>query len=247
MSSEVATAADSARADRSWGRTAVLVVTAWLLIVAVVVAVGWLITHPFESSVGPPDNDLARWFADQRTSSLDGVADIGTLLGETVVSLLAAPLVAIAFAIWTRSIVPAIFVALATAGLGGIYFVASTVDPRPRPPVKILDPGLVPTHSFPSGHVGTATALYGCVVVLTWTYARAARWWVTPLLALPVWVLLARLYQGAHHLTDVLTSLLYATAWLATLTVLVLHLHRSRRSEAGRASARSGVMSPAEQ
>lgn len=224
MPSEVAHASSTgtAVAQRAWGRTAVLVVTAWLVILGVVVATGWLITHPLESVVGPPDNDLARWFADQRTETLSSVADIGTLLGETIVELIAAPIVALAVVIWTRSIVPAIFVALVTAGVGGIYFVASTVDPRQRPPVRILDPGLVPTHSFPSGHVGTATALYGSIVVLTWTYARAARWWVTPLLGLPLLVLLARLYQGAHHLTDVLTSLLFSAAWLATLTVILL-------------------------
>ena len=92
-----------------------------------------------------------------------------------------------------------------------------------------------------------AGAVVGVIVLLGWRYLPAVRWWVTPLLVLPLVTLVARLYMGAHHLTDVLTSLLYASAWLATLTVLVLHLHRSRRPEAGRASARSGVMPTAEQ
>jgi uncharacterized protein (TIGR00106 family) len=82
-------------------------------------------------------------------------------------------------------------VVVAAVGVYAIYLLAVTVDPRPRPPVTILDPGLVPTHSFPSGQVGTAVVLYGCVVVLTWTYAHAARWWVTPLLVLPLVVLVA--------------------------------------------------------
>ncbi len=238
--------AEPVKTSRSWGRTAVFVVAAWLLILGVVVATGWLITHPLESSVGPPDNDLARWFADQRTSTLDTVADVGTLLGETIVELIAAPILAIVVVFWTRSLVPGLFVGLVTAGVGGIYYVASTVDPRPRPPVHILDPGLVPTHSFPSGHVGTATALYGSIVVLTWTYARAARWWVTPLATFPVLVMLARLYQGAHHLTDVLTSLIFALAWLSTLTALLLHRTRHRHSVVSDASVGPGVMSTAE-
>ena len=31
---------------------------------------------------------------------------------------------------------------------------------RDRPPVEILDPGLVPDHSFPSGHVATSVVVY---------------------------------------------------------------------------------------
>ena len=120
--------------------------------------------------------------------------------------------------------VPALFLALVTCGIGGIYYVGS----QRRPPAnarrsKILDPGLDPTHSFPSGHVGTAIALYGGIVVLSWTYARAARWWVTPLLlVLPLVVLVARLYQGAHHLSDVLTSLVFASIWVGTVAALPL-------------------------
>lgn len=215
----------SARSDRGWGKTTALVVGSWAVLFAAVIGVGWLIIHPLEGSVGDMDDDVARWFADQRTPTLNDIADIGTLLGDTIVELILAPVVAVAVWIWRRSLVPALFVALATAGVGAIYILAATIDPRRRPPVKILDPGLVPTHSFPSGHVGTATALYGCIVVLTWTYARAARWWITPVLVLPLAVLVARLYQGAHHLTDVLTSLVFASLWVATLAVLLFRGH----------------------
>ena len=70
--------------------------------------------------------------------------------------------------------------------------------------------------------MGTAIALYGGIVVLTWTYARVARWWVTPLLLVPLVVAVARLYQGAHHLSDVLISLVFASAWLCTVAALLL-------------------------
>jgi membrane-associated phospholipid phosphatase len=213
------------RSDVSWRRTTALVIGVWVVMAAVVVGWGWLLTHPLKDSVGATDNDIARWFADQRTSGLGGVADVGTLLGETIVELVAAPIVAIVFCVWKRSWVPGLFVALVAAGVGGFYYVGTSLDPRDRPPVKILDPGLVPTHSFPSGHVGTSIALYGSTVVLVWLYLRAIRWWVTPLLLLPVFVLLARLYQGAHHLTDVLTSVVYASVWLAAVTVLLFRGH----------------------
>jgi membrane-associated phospholipid phosphatase len=198
------------------------IVVAWALILGVVVGFGWLITHPWGHAVDSFDNPISRWFAGERTSALNTPAEVGTFLGETVVGMAVAVVAAVGFSLWRRQIRPAVFVGLVTAGVGGFYFVATHADPRQRPPVRILDPGLVPDHSFPSGHVGTATGVYGAIVVLSWAYARRSRTWVWVLLALPVLVLLARLYQGAHHLTDVLASVVYAAVWLLVLARLLL-------------------------
>ena len=219
----------SAASGRSRTATAVVLVVCWAVILGVVAGVGWLLIHPLEGSVGEVDDDVARWFADERTDRLNDLANAGTFLGDTIVELVLAPVIALGVWIWQRSVVPALFLGLVTCGIGGIYYVVVNVDPRQRPPVEILDPGLSPTHSFPSGHVGTAIALYGGIVVLTWTYARAARWWVTPLLLVPLVVAVARLYQGAHHLSDVLVSLAFASVWLGTVAAVVLRGH-SRRS-----------------
>ena len=202
--------------------TALVIVVAWLAILGAVVGLGWLITHPWQSSVDPWDNDVSRWFADQRTSALDRPADVGTFLGDTIPAMCIGAVVALAFSLWKRSWRPVVFFGILVAGMGGFYSLATMADPRDRPPVKILDPGLVPDHSFPSGHVGTATAVYVGIVLLTWVYARRARRWIWVLLVLPFVVMLARLYQGAHHLTDVLTSLVYASIWLAVLFTLLL-------------------------
>ena len=208
-------------------RSAVTLVVAWAVILGLVVGFGWLITHALKSAVNPWDNGISRWFADQRTGALNEPADIGTLLGETVVGVSVAVVTALAFSIWKRSWRPAIFLALAEAGIGGFYFVATHVDTRQRPPVKILDPGLVPDHSFPSGHTATAVVAYVGILVLAAAYASpTVRRWGSVLLILPVYVLLSRLYQGAHHLTDVLTSLVYASAWLLVVARVVLPLGR---------------------
>jgi len=208
-----------------------IVVVTWAVILGVVVGVGWLLTHQLRSSVEPWDDDVSRWFADQRTSSLTSVSDVGTFLGETRVGWAVAVVAGIAFSLWRRTWLPAVFVALAAAGSGGFYFIATHVDPRQRPPVKILDPGLVPDHSFPSGHVATAVGAYGGLLVLAWVFARASRPWVWLLVLLPVLVVLARLYQGAHHLTDVATSVVYASAWLAVLARAVLSHASPGRTE----------------
>ncbi len=201
---------------------AATLLVAWAAILGVVVGFGWLITHTLKSSVNPWDNDISRWFADQRTGALAPFGDVGTFFGETYTGVGVAVLAAIGFSLWRRSWRPALFYALAEAGIGGFYFVATHVDTRQRPPVKILDPGLVPDHSFPSGHVATAVVAYGGILVLTWVYARAAARWVSVVALLPLFVLLARLYQGAHHLTDVLTSVVYATVWMLVVARMVL-------------------------
>jgi membrane-associated phospholipid phosphatase len=208
--------------DRSVPATALLVLGWWVAVTAVVVGVGRLITHPFAGPVDGFDDPISGWFAGQRSASLSDVADVGTLLGETVVGVGVALAAAIVFSVWQRSLRPAVFLALTEAAIGCLYVVATHLDPRDRPPVKILDAGLVPDASFPSGHVATATVAYAGVLVLCLTYARAAARWALPLLLLPVAVLLARLYEGAHHLTDVVTSVAYASVFLLVLARLVL-------------------------
>jgi membrane-associated phospholipid phosphatase len=232
MSSRTASLRSQRASDRSWKAQAAILVIAWLILFGLVVGVGRLITGPLQDSVGPTDNALARWFADERTSSLNEVAESMTLLGETLTVIALATVTALAVWLWQRNIRPVLFVALATSGVSGIYILAATVDPRPRPPVKVLDPGLDPTASYPSGHVAAATALYGLIVVLVWTYARRLRWWVTPLLLCPLLVAIARLYEGAHHLSDVLTSFVFATIWLTVAAVTLLPRDRTDDSAA---------------
>jgi undecaprenyl-diphosphatase len=201
---------------RSLLRTGTVVVGAWLVILAAVLAVGWLLTHALRGVVLPWDDGLSRWIAGERTGWLDEPADVGTFLGETVTGVCVALVVGVAIGAWRRSWRPVLFVVLAEAGIGGFYAIATTLDPRQRPPVKILDPGLVPDHSFPSGHTATAVVAYAGTVLLLRAYARAWRW-ALALLVVPVVVVLARLYQGAHHVTDVATSLGYASAYLLVL------------------------------
>ena len=230
LSAEPPTLPDrSTSSGRSATATAVLLVASWAVIVGVVVGVGWLLIHPLEGSVGEVDDDFAIWLAEQRTDELNDIANAGTFLGDTIVELVLAPIIAVGVWIWQRSVVPALFLALVACGMGGIYYITVNVDPRQRPPVEYLDPGLSPTHSYPSGHVGTSIALYGGTFVLAWTYARAARWWASPLLLVPLVVLVSRLYQGVHHISDVLVSLAYGSVWLGTVAALLLHSH-SRRS-----------------
>jgi membrane-associated phospholipid phosphatase len=217
-------------------------VGAYAVLALAVVGWGWLLTHPLQGPVDGTDNDVSRWFAGQRTAWLDHVSDAGTLLGETPVGLAVGAVVAIAGALALRSVAVAALVLLADVGDGGIYWLGSHADPRDRPPVPILDAGLVPDASFPSGHVGTAVAVYGsAALLLAWWLRRSGRLGglgtvlVVLLAAVPLFVAASRLYQGAHHLTDVGTSLVYGALWLTVLAVLL----RPRDTGTGRPVTRS--------
>jgi membrane-associated phospholipid phosphatase len=223
---------------RSWTQTVGLLVLAWMVVAAAVVAWGWLLTEHLENSVGKVDDDLARAIADERTPTLTDAAEVGATLGITLVGGATVAVVALLFAVWKRSWLPVVFVALVEAGLGGIYWLGTTLDTRDRPPVRILEKGLVPDHSFPSGHTATSMAVFLCVAFLIWTYTQVSRGWAVLLAIVPLACLVSRLYQGAHHLTDVLTSVTYAAVWITVVARLVLGRARAdaQRSEGAPAS-----------
>ena len=212
----------SARPRQAWQRQTAVLIAVWAVLVGIVIGFGKVITGPLESSIDPPENDLARWFVGERSAARSQLADVATLLADTYTVLGVGLATAVGVWLWRREARPVVFVVATLLGVGALYLLTVTVDPRPRPPVTILDPGLDPMHSFPSGHVGASIAAYGAVVVLVWAYARQARWWVTPLVLVPPLVALARLYEGAHHLSDVLTSVVYASVWLAATATVCL-------------------------
>jgi undecaprenyl-diphosphatase len=206
---------------RPLGRTLLLLVVGLGVLCAVVVAVGWLLTHPLESTMRG-ENGVNRWFVRQRSSGLTDVADGGTMLGQTITGLIALAVLGIGFAAWKRTWWPLVFVLVLDAGMGLFYLAGTSLDPRDRPPVHILQSGLVPDHSFPSGHTGTATAIGGTLAVLLWAYTRIAVGLLVLLVVVPAYTMISRLYVGAHHVSDVLTAFLYAVVWLLLCAWLLL-------------------------
>ncbi|GAA1476549.1 hypothetical protein GCM10009623_09950 [Nocardioides aestuarii] len=230
--------------ERSVPRTAVQLVLGWAATCALLLGAGWLLTHTLAGSVGAWDDDVARAVAERRTSGLDAVADVGTLLAETPVGAGVAAVVAVVVALWKRSWLPVLVLGLATAGAGALYKVGTTLITRDRPPVEILDPGLVPDHSFPSGHVGTAVAAYAGTLVVLWWLAPRSRRWVWPLALVPPFVAACRVYQGAHHVSDVVVSGVLVTAWLWLVVRLVLVPEVSRPPARHSAARERGAPAP---
>ncbi|MCY7400836.1 MAG: phosphatase PAP2 family protein [Nocardioides sp.] len=198
------------------------VAVAWALLLLGVLAIGWLITHPLESVVDPWDDSVEIWLADHRTPGLDLAAAIGSHVADTIVGVSLAAVIAVVAGRWQHSKRPLVYYSLLVGGTLVLYLVVTHLITRDRPPVEILDPGLVPDHSFPSGHVATSIVVYVATAVYLARTVPGARRWVWPLYLVPLVVIPSRLYQGAHHPTDVLTSLVFAPIWVAVVAKAVL-------------------------
>ncbi|HEV2797269.1 MAG TPA: hypothetical protein VGV65_06575, partial [Nocardioides sp.] len=119
---------------------------AWVVLVVAVVAVGWLLTGPLEPTVDPWDDSVVEAIADRRTPTMDVVAAWGSHVADTIVGVIVAAVAALV--LWrtqgTRR--PLVYFALLVVGTLALYLVVTLVISRSRPPVEILDPGLVPEH-----------------------------------------------------------------------------------------------------
>jgi undecaprenyl-diphosphatase len=87
---------------------------------------------------------------------------------------------------------------------------------------------VLPSYSFPSGHVTGATLFYGVLAVML--MAKTRNWGSRTLaggvaLSLVALVALSRLYLGVHYLSDVLAAFAEAVAWLS-LCLLGLQRYR---------------------
>ncbi|GAB3014223.1 hypothetical protein GCM10011376_08300 [Nocardioides flavus (ex Wang et al. 2016)] len=220
--------------EPSRGTTARTLALAWGVVVGSALSLGWLITGPLAPVVEPPDDRFVRWLASHRTPALDTAAAVGSHVADTIVGMGLALVVALVAAVVGRSWRPVVYFTVLVAGYLALYLLVTHLVPRDRPPVEILDPGLVPDHSYPSGHMATAILVYGGTA-LWWGRVRPAwRQWTWPLFLVPVVVAPSRLYQGAHHLTDVLASLVFATVWLVVVARVLLP-HTPSRCGEGRA------------
>jgi len=195
-----------------WTTVAQLLVTAVLLLGAVV-GVGLLIVHvgtgtAFERA----DVGVVQWLSDHRVPWLDTVSAPLAEMGNTKVIVVGGVIAAVLAFVITRRWRASLVIATVLVGEVLIFLASTAVVGRPRPPVPHLDGVLPPTSSFPSGHTAAAVCLYGALAALVLRGTRAWwRWVVLSLaVALVVGVAFARLYRGAHHPTDVLTSVAFA-------------------------------------
>ena len=208
---------------RTYGRVAAGVVVIWVLIVGALTGIGKLIMNTGNGNgnlLG--DHAIPRWFAAQRTATLDHWSLIASNLGATQDILIVSVAACVVFVAVTRHWRPVVFLATVMFGELAAFLTIAAIVKRPRPAVTHLDTHL-PTSAFPSGHMAATTCLYVGIAILVIGHARG--WWrylfVIPAVVMPVLIALARMYRGEHHPTDILASVLFAALWLTATTMLI--------------------------
>lgn len=174
----------------------------------VIVGFGFLLLGPWYQ-FADSENGVNRWFQDRRTEAWNSVTHVMSTIGNTEyvigVGVVVCAIIWWRTRRWWYAAVPMIAISLQAT----VFVIAANIVGRDRPNVERLDP-TPPTSSYPSGHVGAATALYVSFALLAQSIERAAlRRLVTALfLVIPVLVAWARLYRGMHHLSDILIGAL---------------------------------------
>jgi membrane-associated phospholipid phosphatase len=199
---------------------------------ALVVGIGLLLTGPLDP-VDDAEESVSKAFARNRTSLWDAITDVWSRLGNTEI-VIGVCVIAVALLLsrtrnWRLAATPAIAIALQAT----IFVLAAGVVGRDRPPVPPMDTS-PPTSSFPSGHVGASTALYTAFALLALRIERVwLRWTVVAVCAVvPLLVAYARLYRGAHHVTDIVVGLLNGLA--CALLAYGWYRHRQAAGTDGR-------------
>jgi undecaprenyl-diphosphatase len=189
--------------------TAVVGLLGWLVLAALAVGLGALVTHVVVGhSLGHGDLDVARWFAARRTDTWNTLSHVGSYLAETVTVFV---VLAIALGVLAarRAWPQCGLLVVSMAVEGGVYLVATYFVSRNRPAVPRLE-HLIVSDSYPSGHTAAAMALYGSLCIIAWSLTRA-RVWRALFLALafvgPLIVGTSRVYRGMHNVTDVVCGI----------------------------------------
>ncbi|MEO6997810.1 MAG: phosphatase PAP2 family protein [Terracoccus sp.] len=216
-------------------RVPLAVTGALLLVVGVVL--GFTVNSIGAQSTGELSLDVD--IAGHRDGVLSALAKfINVGIGPTVAPILL--VIGCAF-LWRRSRFAAVsIIGLTIAGWLSVEIGKFLVH-RARPPMATVQALVTETKadSYPSGHTAFAAALVFAIVATLILLGRPTRtaWWV----GVPFIVVVAasRLYLGAHYLTDVIASVIFAGGTvLIVLAVLGPWLLRLRDREAQRGAQR---------
>jgi undecaprenyl-diphosphatase len=214
---------------RSQGIGGVLRDIRWLavpavLLVAVMVAIGYLVTRVMSSTAfGEWDASIPARLVQYRQQDENSESKFITMLSATPTIIVLTVLAAVAFrwvfGRWRESLV----VIYAVVGETAVFVATTTFIDRPRPAVPPLDEA-PPTSSFPSGHTAAAICFYGSVAAIAIWHSR--RRWITVAVviicaAIPLTIAASRVYRGMHYPTDVMAGMLLGSIWLSVVIFCV--------------------------
>ncbi len=162
------------------------------------------------------DEPVTEWIVDHRTGGWTDFFNLVSRFGDNLVVFSAA--LGLAAWTWPRCRYLAVTLVLAALFRPAVEFVLKFVVDRSRPD---LDPlGTFDGPSHPSGHPLAAASLWGQFPAVVALHLRSrVLWWVAVVVAFGIGglVAMARVYKGAHHLTDVVASFAWAALYLAAV------------------------------
>lgn len=213
----------STDARRTWLQTIVVAwIVTFLLLIAMIGLMRWLLSMNLLTqeeqwleraiALAPFDFSKAVWL-----SAPGDVSGILIILGLTIYLAVHArkPL-------YAASIVAAYFL------ISAVVLTGWQLWDRPRPELIFEGAAAPDFHSFPSGHMAEATAVYG---LYCYFWMRRSRSGVEKILAVLLCVLLlgaigwSRLVIGTHWVTDVVAGALLGCCWLAGLITALERAH----------------------
>jgi len=217
-------------------------VAVYAVLTVILVAIGAAIVHVLgDGPLGELDLNVAKWFADQRSHTVNHLAQIGAGIADAYTLIPAFTIVAVMLVVLFKRWNETVFLVTAILLEKAVFVTTTYIVSRDRPPVGQLD-GAPPTSSYPSGHVAASVVFYvGCAVIICWhtrhALVRSLVWTVA--IVVPIAVAISRMILGMHYLTDVTVG-----AALGTVSLLIgARLARrtlcdlDRRTEAQQTSA----------
>ena len=201
---------------------AIRIVAGYAILTLAMLAAGWLLTRPLDSSVGAWDQRVNEWLAARRGGVWDGVTNAATFALNTEPVVIASAVI-VGLLVWRRRWREAAFLTIALVVEITVFLSVTFFVDRTRPAVARMN-STPSTSSFPSGHTAAATVLFaGLAVIATCcSGSRALRRLVVLVatVAAPL-VGFARVYRGLHYPTDVVVAMLFGLGCLVTAALAV--------------------------
>lgn len=179
------------------------------------------------------DENILNWVVENRSEPWVSIAEVVTVLGNTVTMLVLTCAVVVTLAV-TRHRVDAVFVGAGVLFGYGLMQALKYSFARDRPPVedRLLN---IDTFSFPSGHAMMTMVVFGLFAVAAFRsspWVRAHRWILVIAPVLSILVGLTRIQLAVHWATDVVAGWLFGAIWVV-FCIWILLRYESRRGSGG--------------
>lgn len=209
------------RFDTTWPvqwAEAVRLLAAAIVVIGTASLIGLVVTDwAAPNAVTRLDERITDWLVDSRSDALNSFATIAAFPADSFPKIGISAIIC-GICLWRfRRWDEAVYIALPLVFEALCFITITHIVQRPRPEVEQLIHSTI-TSSYPSGHVAAATVYVAVVVVvfrrITAVWARTLAVGLFVLVAVGVYW--ARLYQGVHFASDVLTGII-----LGAVSVLI--------------------------